>query len=399
MLKHFIDLISKEEIPSGDEKILQIVTCYFSPDTINILPERLINRTVVYFDVRGLRSSIPLDSSYSYFGIEEHAQLFHPKIYYFDSETPVILISSSNFTLASLNNLEAGYVLRGGEAKRLWDGFSPELSKLSKISGREELNSMIQEKPNDRGKNRWIHQDEAVEIFLRKRYGILEMATGTGKTRTSIKILNHLLVKEDIDGAVITTYGTDLLDQWHKEILLEVASSPGLAVYRQYEKYKELSNFTVHPNNSILLVSQELIPELVNRKDINLISKKLLICDEVHHMGASETRSALDGKFTNFPYRLGLSATPEREYDEIGNKFVESQIGPIIFSFGLKDAIERGILCEFDYIPLEYELNNKDKERMKSAYAKYYNAKKSNPNIVSRRKNMWNMFLLSSNGI
>jgi len=381
LLKQFINLVSKEEIPPDNDKILHIVTCYFSPDTVNILPEGLIDKIVVYFDVKGLRSPLPSELAYSYFGIEEHERLFHPKIYYFDGKTPVLLISSSNFTLASLNNLEAGYIFRGEKAKRLWDGFSYELDKLTKISGREKLNSMIQERLKDKDSNRWIHQDEAVETFLRKRFGILEMATGTGKTRTSIKILNHLLGTEDIDGAIITTFGTDLLDQWHKEILLEVESSPSLAVYRQYEKYKELSSFTVHPKNSILLVSKDFMPELVDRKDTSLISKKLLICDEVHHMGASETRFSLDGKLTDFPYRLGLSATPEREYDELGNKFVESQIGPVIFKFGLKDAIERGILCEFDYIPLEYELNEEDRTRMKSTYAKYHSAKKSNPNI------------------
>jgi len=162
---------------------------------------------------------------------------------------------------------------------------------------------------------------------------------------------------------------------------LPLVTSPNLAVYRQYGKYKELSTFIVHPEQSILLISKDFLPELVDRKDTRPISKKLLICDEVHHMGANQTRLALDGKLTTFPYRLGLSATPEREYDEAGNKFVETQIGPVIFRFGLKDAIERGILCEFDYVALKYELNDEDKDRMKAAYSKYHSAVKTNPNI------------------
>ncbi len=380
LLKRFIDLIPEEERYYGHEMVLHIVSCYFSPDTINILPEKLIDKTVVYFDVKGLQSPIPPESTYSYFGIEEHDQLFHPKIYYFDGKNPILLLCSSNFTLASLKNLEAGYIFRGKEAKRLWDGFSSELKKLSKISGRDKLNSMAQEKLNVESTNLWIHQDQAVAIFLEKKYGILEMATGTGKTRTAIKILNALVSEEKIDGAIITSFGTDLLDQWHKEILLGMTSS-NIAVYRQYEKYKELSTFIVHPEQSVLLISKDFLPELVDRKDTQMISKKLLICDEVHHMGANQTRLELDGKLTFFPYRLGLSATPEREYDESGNKFVEKQIGPVIFRFGLKDAIERGILCEFDYVALKYELNDEDKNRMKEAYARYHSAVKTNPNI------------------
>ena len=56
-------------------------------------------------------------------------------------------------------------------------------------------------------------------------------------------------------------------------------------------------------------------------------------------------------------FRLGLSATPDRKYDGDGNRFIEDEIGPVIFEFGLKDAIERSILCGFDYIDLEYEFS------------------------------------------
>ena len=40
---------------------------------------------------------------------------------------------------------------------------------------------------------KYRHQSEAVNIFLEKRNGILEMATGTGKTNTALKIINIVL--------------------------------------------------------------------------------------------------------------------------------------------------------------------------------------------------------------
>ena len=45
-------------------------------------------------------------------------------------------------------------------------------------------------KPKD---DKWSFQEDAVNIFLEKKAGILEMATGTGKTRTTFKILGKLL--------------------------------------------------------------------------------------------------------------------------------------------------------------------------------------------------------------
>src|SRR5262249_8270412 len=69
-------------------------------------------------------------------------------------------------------------------------------------------------------------------------------------------------------------------------------------------------------------------------------------------------------------YRLGLSATPERAYDAVGNAFIASEIGPTIYRFPLEDAIKRGVLCEFDYIPLDYSLTENDKERLQKVNAR-----------------------------
>lgn len=379
LLKKFLSLIPSDVLENQNTYSLTIVTCYFSPSVMNIIPNQLVKETTIYFDVHGLQSEIKVDAEYSFFGIEE-SKLFHPKIYFFQGDHPILMVSSSNFTNASLNNLEVGIILQGMNATTLWNKVLSNLEKLKKITGREKLNALISEKEGVIN-NRWRHQDKAVNTFIKKKFGILEMATGTGKTRTAIRIYNTLRKDDTIDGVVITTFGTDLLDQWHKEILLGVEQEKNYAVYRQYEKYKELSNFLINPDNSILLISKDFLKDLLNRKDNSMLLKKLLICDEVHHMGATAIRNELDGKLVNFPYRLGLSATPERPYDEEGDDFITTQIGPIIFEFGLKKAIKNGILCEFDYIPLFYELNEDDKERTKSAYSRYQRMKKDNPKI------------------
>ncbi len=241
----------------------------------------------------------------------------------------------------------------------------------------KELNNLMEESNSSAhidSSEKWIHQQIAKNIFLEKKFGILEMATGTGKTRTALMILKELYETKKIDGAIITMFGTNLLDQWYKEL----CSSTGLVIYRHYENYKEASNYSINPESAILLISKEMLGKFLSNNQ-NITNNKLLIFDEVHRMGALETVKNLNGKLTNFSYKLGLSATPERAYDEEGNIFINQQIGPVIFEFRLEDAIKKGILCEFDYIPLFYEYDDEDKQKRKAAYAWFESNKKLNP--------------------
>lgn len=214
---------------------------------------------------------------------------------------------------------------------------------------------------------RWRHQKEALAAFLAAQHGVLEMATGTGKTRTAIAILNELYERRTATTSIVATYGTDLLDQWYK-----VLAPVGHPVYRAYDRHKEAQQYLNDPEGSILLTSRDNLAEVVPRLSEKQKAKALLVCDEVHGMGSEGLVHALAGKLKPFGWTLGLSATPEREYDEQGNRFIEDEIGPTVFEFGLKKAIERQILCEFDYIDLEYEFSAADKDAVRQAIKRYH---------------------------
>lgn len=224
---------------------------------------------------------------------------------------------------------------------------------------------------------KWRHQSEAIEKFLQIGNGVLEMATGTGKTRTAITILNRLYETGLILSAVITVSGNDLLEQWEREL----QDRTNLKVYRHFGKYKDMSKYLFNPSASILLISREFLLENMRYLEGKITDKELLICDEVHGLGSPSMVANLTGKLSRFKYRLGLSATPEREYDEIGNEFIESEIGAVIFRFKLEDAISRGILCEFDYYPLEYELTEEDRKKIRGYIASYHSKKKIGQNV------------------
>ena len=50
--------------------------------------------------------------------------------------------------------------------------------------------------------------------------------------------------------------------------------------------------------------------------------------------------------------------------------FIQKEIGGSIFRFPLEAAIARGVLCEFDYTPLEYDLTENDRNRIRQVYAR-----------------------------
>lgn len=233
--------------------------------------------------------------------------------------------------------------------------------------------------------NKWAHQDEAMDIFINKKHGILEMATGSGKTYTTVKIIKKLLGKQAINKVIIIAYGNDLLLQWEKEISRHFG---GVPLYRYYgSDFKELPGFLLNRKNGILLLSRDAdrIDECfskIRRRNPESYAKTLLVFDEVHGLGSSKLRLKLSEKIRIFEYRLGLSATPERGYDMEGNQFIKDEIGEVIFHFGLKEAIQKGILCEFSYKPFEYNLTEKERNRKKQIIASY-EGKKKRGEIVS----------------
>ena len=218
---------------------------------------------------------------------------------------------------------------------------------------------------------KWRHQDEARQVFLKAERGVLNMATGTGKTRTALSILKELFEQDQIDTGIVCTDGTDLLNQWFGELLTtrkEIGRN--IRVFRHYSSYKESQAFDLNPRNAILLCSREPVAAALRRLTAAQGHRTLLVHDEVHGLGSPGNRARLAGLSDHIRYRLGLSATPDREYDTEGNQFIEQHIGPLLMTFGLKEAIERGILAPFDYYPLSFHLTDEDRERLKSVYSR-----------------------------
>jgi DNA helicase II / ATP-dependent DNA helicase PcrA len=261
------------------------------------------------------------------------------------------------------------------ESYQNWLGEGVGELERKRLDYKDELAAILElrNKQSNPSNSKWIHQDEAKKAFLKVGNGILEMATGTGKTKTAIDLLNHLYENGEIRSAIITVNGTDLLDQWGKQIV----KNTKLQLYRHYENYKQIGSFHSFPENSVLVVSRLALKEALGRLPKDVYNNSFMISDEVHGLGSPALQRDLSGLIKPFKYRLGLSATPEREYDEEGNKFIEDEIGNVLYRFGLEDAIKRGILCELNYFPLSYDLTEEDRIKIRKLIANFYARKRA----------------------
>jgi DNA phosphorothioation system restriction enzyme len=211
------------------------------------------------------------------------------------------------------------------------------------------------------------YQKQAVERwFAQGGRGILRMATGTGKTLTALSAaaqLTRLLHKRDqgLLTLVIAPY-QHLVDQWCKDIAWF-----GVQPIRAYEStnswYGKASSLLDalalgSAQGGVLVTTNatfagDPLQSLLARHRGRL----LVIADECHNLGAKRLREKLPASAA---YRLGLSATPERWFDDQGTEALMEYFGDVVFEMGIGDAIRAGALCRYTYTPVLVELDDEE---------------------------------------
>jgi len=198
------------------------------------------------------------------------------------------------------------------------------------------------------------YQREAVTSWLSHQgRGILKMATGTGKTKTAMiaatQLGNVLRQREQPLVLLIVAPLTHLVDQWITEV--EGFGVRPIAVYESSQKWlplveEQLAAARMGQRPVVAMVatnasfSGEKFQSVLSRINLPL----LVIGDEAHNLGSATYQSALP---QNATYRLALSATPERWFDDEGTDSLIDYFGPIIFELGLGKAIEMGALTRY----------------------------------------------------
>jgi superfamily II DNA or RNA helicase len=205
------------------------------------------------------------------------------------------------------------------------------------------------------------YQNEAINNWFENgNKGILEMATGTGKTITALSAAVKLLdEKKNLITVIICPY-IHLAQQWVQEaekfgyrpILVAESKSKWLenvqSLVRDFKSDRVEEGSIVTTNDSFLSDDfQEILTPVWD--------KVLLIADEMHHCGAPKFLKSLPDKTS---YRLGLSATPVRDYDQEGTDKLMEFFGDIVFKFDLQEAIDQGFLTPYYYHPIPVHMQD-----------------------------------------
>ena len=197
------------------------------------------------------------------------------------------------------------------------------------------------------------HQGKAVNAWCEDGYrGVLEMATGSGKTITSMIAANRLYQEHNPLLIVVAAPYVPLIEQWCDEIapfgLKPVnLTRVGGAAKRASELQKIKRRFRTDLSDvEAVVVSHDTLctPEFLDVV-AGFDCARLLIADEAHNLGRA---SFIENPPEFFEHRLGLSATPIRQYDEEGTDALFGFFGPVVFRFTLEEAIGR-CLVEYDY--------------------------------------------------
>lgn len=195
--------------------------------------------------------------------------------------------------------------------------------------------------------------------------GLLEMATGTGKTFTSLMIANDFFdIKGKIFNIILVPY-VHLMEQWEKSVeffdfekILVV--SGGYKINNEKIKLVMRDFYRGFSKKVSLIISYNSFLNEEFQKNLKVLQKDLfLIADECHNFG---TKQYIERNFEYIPYRLGLSATPIRKYDDFGSSYINTFFKNQILTFSLDEAIERNYLTPYKYKTIDTYLTFDEEE-------------------------------------
>ncbi len=209
------------------------------------------------------------------------------------------------------------------------------------------------------------YQKKAIEAwFAHQCRGLLEMATGTGKTITSLAASTYLYEQEGRLAVIITVPYQHLVDQWHDEAKA-FGYRPILAYKSKMRWLQDLNHQIMEYNAgyrdfiSVITTHTTFISAEFQKSIAHLEDLSLLLADEVHHLGAERSRWIYPEQI---PFRLALSATPDRWFDDIGTEALREYFGETVFSFPLEKAI--GVsLTPYYYYPHLVSLTDEELEQ------------------------------------
>lgn len=166
---------------------------------------------------------------------------------------------------------------------------------------------------------------------------------------------------------IITVPTTALVEQWKKECIkfnfkniITVSSKENwdknLAFFNTASKLIDTS--------FIVIVTYASLPRSKFQSYFTqLPNDTILIADETHNLGSQGLLRILPD--IHLEKRIGLSATPHRKFDELGNTAIQEFFDdepPYIVSYSMEEALKIGWLCKYTYYPHIVKLTVREME-------------------------------------
>ena len=236
-----------------------------------------------------------------------------------------------------------------------------------------------------------------------KQKGLFAMATGTGKTITSLNCLFEIYQRKGYYKAIILVPTITLVNQWEQECRkfrfsnITKVYSKNLTWRDEVERilFNEKYRTDKEPEISYIIIST--YASYAREKVFNVLNgfdkkRLLLIADECHNMGSG----SLAKRLKDIPYlrRIGLSATPERQFDDGGNEKLRKFFGSeekYTYEYSMEEAINKGVLCKYMYYPHLVQLTQEEMDayvELSDRIAKYFNFDKGRFDDIDEKLKM-----------
>lgn len=195
----------------------------------------------------------------------------------------------------------------------------------------------------------FYYQADALNKWKDNTYRLLfEMATGTGKTRTAVAGIARILATSKRAVVIISTPQNTLSKQWKENEVepLGVQFDRSEIIDGTVRDWNSklsgmlLDNATGFADHCVIYTthvtaSSEKFTSTMLR-DLSHDTVALFVGDEVHWLGARKLRRAL---LPRYDFRIGLSATPSRWFDDEGSQYLVDYFGGKNFIFSIHDAL------------------------------------------------------------
>ena len=194
-------------------------------------------------------------------------------------------------------------------------------------------------------------QTTALNAWLPSFTGIASVVTGGGKTMFAEMCMQAFRARHLNGRFVIVVPTLALLDQWYVSLREDLrVPDNSISIYSGDSQPRE-------PNTVNLMVmntARACAPPLFS------IGPTMLIVDECHRAASASNARALTGSPTA---TLGISATPEREYDDLFTTVLVPALGPVIFRYDYNQALKDGAIVPFDLVNVYADMAPAEQER------------------------------------